>query len=142
MKREHAPAARVVIEAIGEERFRARALVTERQRRFPRWEAERDAGDILGGLLLDTSEGFACGFCLRYANSLAVYEQRVIWFTGGEGKFANGNAASGGEVYFVLGLYGPATARELCVDLFAGVLLWSHFRREISCKHKNYVVRR
>ncbi len=88
MKREHAAAARVGIEAVGKEGLRARALVGERKRRFPGRQAERDAGDIFGGLLLDAGEGVAFGLGLDGADGFAVNEQRVVRFAGLEGKFA------------------------------------------------------
>ena len=94
MKGEHAAAARVGIEAAGEEGFRAGALVAERQRRFPRGDAERDAGDILGGLLLHAGEGDAFGLGFHGADGLAVHEERVVGFAGLEGEFADGHAAA------------------------------------------------
>ena len=122
MKREHAAAARVGIEAVGEEGFRARALVAERERRFPRRQAERDAGDILGGLLLDAGEGVAFGLGLDRADGFGVNEQRVVRFAGLEGEFADGDTARGREVDLVLRLDGPARRGEHRVNLPAGAL--------------------
>ena len=95
MEREDAAAARVGIEAVGEEGLRAGAFVAERERRFPCRQAERNAGDIFGGLLLDAGERVAFGLGFDCADGFAIHEQRVVGFAGGKGEFADGDAAVG-----------------------------------------------
>jgi len=53
-------------------------FVTERERRFPRRQAERHAGDILGGLGLDAGEGVAFGLDFVVPDGFAVNEQCVV----------------------------------------------------------------
>ncbi len=48
----------------------------------------------------------AIGF--HAAKGLPIHEKGVVRFTGGEGKFANGNTRAGSKVDFVLGLNSPA----------------------------------
>src|SRR5204863_5861253 len=78
MKREHAAAARVGIKAVGEECFRARALVTERERSLPRRQPERNAGNILRGVFLSAGERDASGLGFGCADGFAVNELRVV----------------------------------------------------------------
>ena len=74
MKREHAAAAWVGIEAVGKERLRACALVGKRKRRFPGRQAEGDAGDIFGRLLLDAGKRVASGLGLNGADGFSCQQ--------------------------------------------------------------------
>ena len=102
MEREDAATARVGIEAIGEEGLGAGALVGERQRRFPRRETERNAGDIFGGLLFDAAERGAFGLGFDRADGFAVHEERVIGLAGFEGQLADGDSVAAVRLIWLL----------------------------------------
>ena len=126
MERENPAAARVGIEAIGEECLRAGALVTERERRFPRGQAKRHAGHVFGGLFFDADEGVTFGLRLDGADGFGIREKRVIGLAGFEGQFNYGDAARGGEVDLVLGLHEPTGRGEHLVDSLPGCFLRGH----------------
>src|ERR1041385_2289379 len=98
MEREDPAAARVGIESIREERLRPGALVTKWERRFPRGQAKRHAGHVLGGLLFDADEGVTFGLRLDGADGFGICEKRVIGLPGFEGQFNYGDTLCGREV--------------------------------------------
>src|ERR1035437_4121795 len=126
MERKDLAAARVGVEAAGKTGLAAGGFIAERQRRAPRGQTAGNAGDIFGGLLLDTDERMAFWFRFNRAERFAIHEQRVIGFASGKSKFANRHATRGRKVDFVLRLDSPARRGELRVYLFAGFFFRGH----------------
>src|ERR1019366_7539597 len=119
-------AARVGIKAVGEASFAAGAFVAEREWGLPRGQSRGNAGNVFGGLFLHADQGVTFGFCLDRADGSSVHEERVVGFTGDEGKLTDRYPARGREVDLVLGLNRPAGRGEHRVDLFAGQFFRGH----------------
>ena len=76
----------------------------------------------------------AFGFGLDHAEGFAIHEKGEIRFTRGKGNLADGDAGSGGEVGFVLGLDKPARCGELRVNCCASFLFRGHTSNQFACK--------
>jgi hypothetical protein len=74
MKCEHALAARLPIEAVGEEGLDAGALIEKRQGAAPRGHRCGQSDAVLAGLRLDAAEGRALRLGLDGADGLAMDE--------------------------------------------------------------------
>ena len=71
-----------------------------------------------------------CFFASTTPSRLAVHQQKVVARPGGERDFAQGDAATCGEIAHPVVLNEPTTRLELCVDLLAGSLFGGQFRHE------------
>ena len=126
MEGEDVTAARLGIKAVGEAGFGAGGFVAERERRFPRGQSGRNAGNVLVRLFLDADQGMAFGLGLDRADGFGVHEERVVGFAGGKGKLTHRDAPRGREIDLVLGLNSPAGRGEHRVDLLAGFFFRGH----------------
>lgn len=126
VKGEDIAATRIGIELIGKPRFRAGALVGERERRMPMRDAEGHADDVVRGLLLDAGQRVALRFGLDGANGFAVRKQCVVRLAGFEAELADGDAALRGKVKIPFRLHSPATRRQKDIDFLASELLRGH----------------
>jgi len=105
-----ATAARLGIEAVGEEGLDSRRLVEKRERLHRGGNVVREAGGILLGLHLHARERRAGLLGLDHADSLPVDIEQVVGepVAGAQRKLANGHPARGVEVHGRAILGGPA----------------------------------
>ena len=129
VKREDAAGPGLGVALVAEERFDAGGFVEEGQRAGCDGLNEiRQVLGVMTGLLGDARQESALLLGLGDADGFAVHKQEIIARAGFEGRFAQGDAASGGGIELFVILNNPTARDELRVDLLAGELFGSQFR--------------
>jgi hypothetical protein len=125
MKAEELPAARDRIEAVGEVRLDAGALVEEGQRTDRRLELGRYPVGVLLGLGLEAGERHALLLGLDRADQLLAQVERVVLASkpGREGELAHRDAQGGGQVHLLVVQHDPAARLQRCVYRLSCLLL-------------------
>ena len=125
VKGEDGAAAGVGFEEVGEARLDSGGLVTEGERAARGGEVVRESLAVFAGLDFDFDEGNSLLLGLDYSGGTTVNIEEVIGeaMSGGQGEFADGDAAAGFDVDAVAILDQPAGGGEQAVDVSTGAVL-------------------
>ena len=126
MEREHIPAARVGIEAIGEPGFNPGGFIRKRQRQPNVRNRIGQTRRVFGRLRFHARQRVPCGFGLDHAGGFAIQIKQIIREAAFQGKFAYRNPHAGGKIHRRVILYMPTALGELAIDFGSGFFFWIH----------------